>query len=129
MSRNGERPRSTQRHHIAVLAVLASLLVAGCGATSVGPQRADVLGTLKLCGGPPTKNCFSEAATITVTTARGHTVVGHAKEVGGRFSLSLPPGLYLVSATHAGGTLGTARVRVTRQRAMTRIRITDEAVD
>ena len=111
-----------------VLASVASLLalsVASCGSRAV-TRDARVLGVVKLCGGP-NPGCFTEAVQVSVETNQGHKVVVRehlSRGAHGHFSFELRPGVYSVSATNGGLSVGTVTVHASASQTV-RANITD----
>jgi hypothetical protein len=104
-----------RRNGIAVLALTIAIL-AGC---SAGGFQQNVTGRFVRVGGPAPGSPFPLPGTITARAATGQTFTATAGD-DGRFRLSLPPGMYRVTARSPLMQSGqmtcaaTATLRVTR---------------
>lgn len=116
---------SRMRRAILGVASVIAVATAGCGGVSVA-QNARVAGVVKLCGGPPPGQCFTERVRIYVLNA-SQRVVARSRSVDARFSFDLAPGAYTVSADASGYLIGRVSVHALARRT-TRANITNTDV-
>jgi hypothetical protein len=84
-----------------VISAGAAALVAGTATAAPLPNDAEVVGLIRVCGGPPPGRCVHRDAVIFVIDP-GHKVVASKRTLHGRFAFALAPGRYNLVATWAG---------------------------
>ena len=96
---------------VAVLVVLSvlAILCAGLFVRSHGPARIE--GLVCVGGDDPSLHAFHPLHGIPVTVLRGGSVVARTRSDTGFFSVTVPPGHYVVRATQNGRAV-TVMVRV-----------------